>query len=99
MFYEVIKKMDFITTTKIAREGKKAFSDGCKVVLYNNQDIWMIRWKDFYDAIKDSGIIEQIKEELWESKDKTTQQVLEEYEEWKRDKSISLDDFRKKYGV
>lgn len=89
--------MDFTTTTKLAREGKSAFLKWCKVVLHNNKDIWMIRGKDFYDAIKDSWVIEQIREELRESKDPTTCKVLDEYESWK--KGIDLDEFRKKYAV
>ncbi len=89
--------MDFTTTTKIAREGKSAFLSGCKVVLHNNQDIGMIWGKDFYDAIKDSGLVEQIRQELREAKDVETRQVIDEYEQGKQ--GISLDDFRKKYEV
>jgi len=91
--------MDFTTTTKLARGAKKEFESGCRVVLHNNEDIGMIFGKDFYDAIKDSGIIEQIREELWEANDPTTVELVTWHREWKEFDSISLEDFMKKHDL
>lgn len=91
--------MNYTTTTNLARNGKKEFDKGIKVVLYNNEDIGMILWKDVYDAIKDSGLIEQIREEMRESKDPTTSKLVKQYTKGERKNAISLVWFKKKYGI
>jgi len=98
-FIAIVVLMNYTTTTKLARNGKKEFDQGIKVVLYNNEDIGLIMGKDFYDAIKDSGLIEQLREEMWEAKDKTTQMVLEKDAKGDYSDAIDFDDFRKKYKV
>ena len=46
--------MNFTTPTKLARNGKKEFHNGIKVVLSNNEDIGLVIGKDVYVAMKDS---------------------------------------------
>jgi len=91
--------MDFTTTTNLARNGKKEFDHGMKVVLYNNQDIGLIVGKDFYDAMRDSWLIEQLREEMREAKDPTTINLLKKDATNDRTNSLWLDDFRKKYAL
>ena len=91
--------MDFTTTTNLARNGKKEFDHGIKIVMHNNKDIWLVVGKDFYEAMKDSGMIEQLREEMREATDPTTVNLLEKDVNNDRSDAIMLDDFRKKYAV
>jgi hypothetical protein len=50
--------MKITTINILARNMKKEFEQGIKVVQHKNKDIWLIIGKDFYKAIKDNGIIE-----------------------------------------
>lgn len=68
-------------------------------MLCNDQDIWYIIGWEMYTAMRDSGIIDQIREELWEAHDPQTQAVLKASREWDMSQSISLEDFRKKYDI
>ncbi len=90
----------FTTTTEIARKWKKAF-DGLfyNTVLYNNKDIWMIIGKELADMLQENGILDQIREELWELNDPTTCELVEKSRNGEYSDSISLEDFRKKYNV
>jgi len=91
--------MDFTTTTKIARNGKKEFEEGVKIVMCNNEDIGMIWGKDFYEFFKNSTIIEELRQEMREAKDQETKQLIEDYRAWKRKNSMSFDDFIKENGL
>ena len=44
-------------------------------------------------------LIEQLREEMWEAKDKTTQMVLEKDAKGDYSDGIDFDDFRKKYTL
>ncbi len=92
--------MRIISTTELSRKGKKAF-DGLlySTVLYNNKDIGMIIGKELADALEDSGVLQQVREELWELNDPETVEIVKRYREWKQSDEISLEDFRKKYDV
>lgn len=93
--------MELTTTTKLARNWKKEFDSGMKIVMCNNEDIGMIRWKDYYQFFKNSNILEELKQEMREAKDTTTSQMIEQYNKWKTTttNSISFDDFKNKYNV
>lgn len=95
----VTKTSPYTTTTKLARKWRKAFDDNYKIVLCNDQDIWYIIWGEMYTAMRDSGLIDQVREELREAHDSETQAVLKASREWDLSQSISLEDFRKKYDV
>jgi len=47
----------------------------------------------------DSGVISQVREELWESQDKTTTALIDQYESADYSQSINFDEFKKKYDV
>jgi len=92
--------MEFTTTTKIARNGKKEFDKGIKIVMCNNEDIGMIWGKDYYEFFKNSGLIEQIREEMREANDPETVKLISDFRNWKnQEDSISFDDFVKKYDI
>ena len=92
--------MQFTTTTEIARKWSKIFSTFDEaIVLNNNKNIGLLLWWELAQAVLDSGVIQQIREELWELNDKETSQLINSYKNGEKSDSISLDDFRKKYGL
>jgi len=92
--------MHFTTTTELARQGSKIFSTYDEaIVLNNNKNIGLVLGWELAQAVLDSWIIMQIREELWENSDKETSDSVVWYKQWKKWDSISLDDYRKKYGV
>lgn len=92
--------MQFTTTTEIARKGSKIFQEFDEaIVLNNNKNIWLLLWWELAQAVLNSWVLQQIREELWEINDKTTSDLVQWYKEWKKSDSISLRDYRKKYGI
>ncbi len=90
----------FTTTTELARNGKKAFEGLLySTVLYNNKDIGMIIWKEVADALEESGVLQQIREELWELNDPKTVELVKKSREGDLSGAISLEGFRKKYEI
>jgi len=92
--------MQFATTTEISRKGSKAFSWTKETIILNNNKMLglYIPW-ELWQAILDSWVINQIREELWELNDKETVETIRNYKSWKQSDSISLSDYRKKYGI
>lgn len=92
--------MHFTTTTEISRKWSKIFNTYDEaIVLNNNKNIWLLLWWKLAEAVLDSWIIQQIREELWEAEDKETSNMVTWYKEWKKSDSITLDNFRMKYNV
>ena len=92
--------MHFTTTTELARQGSKIFSTYDEaIVLNNNKNIGLVLGGKLAQAVLDSWVIEQIREELWELNDKETSELVSSYKDWKKSDSISLDSYRKKYGI
>ena len=91
--------MNFTTPTKLARNGKKEFHNGIKVVLSNNEDIGLVIGKDVYVAMKDSWLIEQLREEMREANDTTTVKLVKKAQQNDCTNSIWFDDFKKKYDL
>lgn len=92
--------MNFTTTTEIARKGSKAFNiKDYSLVLNNNKNIWLIIWEELWKALIDSGILQQLREELWEINDRETVETIKKYKSGDTSWNISLADYRKKYGV
>lgn len=71
--------MDFTTTTKIARNGRKEFDCDYKIVFCNDEDVGMILGKKMYHALYDSGLLTQIREELREANDPETVKLITDY--------------------
>lgn len=101
MYYFCIKmSMNFITTTEIARNGSKSFKTrDYSLVLNNNKNIWLIIWEELWKALLESWVMDQLREELWETHDKETTTLIKKSKSWDRTDSIGLEDYRKKYGV
>lgn len=92
--------MKFTTTTEIARKGSKIFQTYDEaIVLHNNKNIWLLLGWDLAQALLDSWVLQQLREELWEINDKETTDLIVWYKEWKKSDSISLNDYRKKYEL
>ncbi len=92
--------MQFTTTTEIARKWSKIFKELDEaIVLNNNKNIWLLLWWELAQALLDSGVLQQLKEELWELNDKETVDTIMNYKSWDRSNMIILSDYRKKYNV
>ena len=92
--------MKFTTTTEIARKGSKIFQEYDEaIVLNNNKNIWLILGWKLAQAVLDSGILQQLREELWELNDKETVELIKAHREWKQTDSISLEDFLKENNI
>lgn len=92
--------MQFTTTTEIARMGSKIFQEYDEaIVLNNNKNIWLLLWWKLAQALLDSGVLQQLKEELWEINDNETVETIRKYKLWDKSWNISLSDYRKKHGL
>lgn len=92
--------MDFTTTTELARKGSKIFSEFSEaIVLNNNKNIWLLLGWDLAQAVLDSGVINQIREELWELNDKETSTTVKKYKSWDKEDMINLSDYKNKYAL
>lgn len=61
--------------------------------------IKILLWWDLAQALLDSWVLQQIREELWELNDETTSKLVTWYKKWIKSDSISLNKFRKKYDL
>lgn len=92
--------MNFTTTTEISRKWSKVFEMYDEaIVLNNNKNIGLLLWGKLAQALLDSWVLQQLREELWELNDKETVDEVLSYREWKLEDSISLDNYRSKYGI
>lgn len=91
--------MQFTTTTEIARKGSKIFQEYDEaIVLNNNKNIGLLLGGKMAQAVLESGILRQIREEIWEINDSDTTQLINKYKSKKTSDSIRLDDYEKKYA-
>lgn len=92
--------MQFTTTTEIARKWSKIFSEYDEaIVLNNNKNIGLLLWWKLAQALLDSWVLQQLREEIWEVNDKETVETIKKYRNWDKSWNISLNDYRKKYGL
>ena len=92
--------MQFTTTTEIARKWSKIFQEFNEaIVLNNNKNIWLLLWWALAQAVLDSWVLQQLREELWEINDKETVETIKKYKLWDKSWNIHLNDYRKKYGL
>lgn len=66
----------YTTTKKIAKNVSSEFDCDYKVVFCDDKDIGMIIGKKFSAALMESGVVEQIREEMRESEDATTVDII-----------------------
>jgi hypothetical protein len=92
--------MNFTTPTEIARKWGKIFDELDEaIVLKNNKNIWMLLWWDLAKAVLDSWVLQPLREELWELRDKETCNTIKDYHDWNFKESITMDKFREKYDM
>jgi hypothetical protein len=92
--------MNFTTTTEIARKWSKIFQEFDEaIVLNNNKNIWLLLGWKLAEAVIESWMLQQLREELWELNDEETKKTISDYKNWDDSNSISMEDFRKKYNI
>mgnify|MGYP000716484033 CR=1 FL=1 len=87
--------MDFVSTTEVQKNTKKVFSSntGFQVVLNHNKNVGMILNAELSKHMLDSGLIQQIREEMWELNDPITKKLVRDARAGKNKEAINFDDF------
>ncbi len=92
--------MEFTTTTEISRKGSKAFSQTKEtIILNNNKMLGLYLPAELWQAVLDSWIINQIREELWELNDKETVELVRAYKQWEKTDSIGFYELLKENNI
>lgn len=94
--------LDFISITELQRNIKHVFSSKEKpfqMVLSNNSLTGIVINKEAAEMLLKSGVLDQIREELWELNDPETREVVESANRGDDSDSISLDNFIEEYGI
>jgi len=91
---------DFISITNLQRQLKQVLSskEPLHVVLSNNAVTGLVFSKEAATLLMESGILDQLREELWELNDKETSGLVERSRKGKT-RAIPFDKFAKEYGV
>jgi hypothetical protein len=93
--------MEFTSSTEIAKKWAKVFTQHDEItILKNNNFLGIYLGWALGKAILDSGIINQIREELWELGDAETSSMVDDYKKnglWAESQNFS--DFLKSYNV
>ena len=89
---------NFISTTKLQRSTKSVFSNKkpYQIILHNNDLAWILLSKDLSKILIDSGLLDQIKEELYEANDKETVNIIKNHRSGKT-KPVAYDEIMKNY--
>lgn len=90
----------FISVTHLQRQLKSVFSSTqpIHIVLNNNAVNGLVFSKEAAELFLKSGVLEQLREELWELQDKETRSLVRRQRRGK-DKPVPFDTFAKKYGI
>lgn len=91
---------DFISITSLQRHLKTVFGSKqpMRVVLSKNKINGIVFSKEAATLLLESGMLDQLREELWELNDKETRDVVLKSRKGKV-KGTSFNDFRERYGV
>lgn len=90
---------EYISKTDLQRNPDKVFSKfPFKIVLNNNKQQGMFISQETVDVLMKSGVLNQIREELFELQDKETIKVIAEHKSGKS-KTSALDTFTEKYEL
>jgi hypothetical protein len=92
---------DFISITNLQRKMKSVFASAkpMHVVLSNNAVSGLVFSKEAAELMMESGLLEQLREELWELHDKETLDLVRSSRKKKHSGSIEFSAFVKKYGL
>ncbi len=89
---------EFISITNLQRQLKKVFysKQPIHIVLSNNTVSGLVFSKEATKLIMESGVLDQVREELWELQDKETVRVVRESRKGKGKNSVAFDTWTKK---
>ena len=92
---------EFISITDLQRDLKKVFSSSkpMRLVLSKNQITGLIFSKETVKMLMESGLLDQLREELWELNDKETRDLVLRSRKLKKNEGTPFDDFVKSYGA
>ena len=90
---------DFISTTELQQNPRKAIGKKpIQMILTNNKLTGLLLSAEVAQMMADSGILDQIREELYELQDPETVSIIRRHRKGKS-KPVSFDTVVKKYGV
>lgn len=91
---------EFISITNLQRQLKKVFysKQPIHIVLSNNQVSGLVFSQEAAKLLLESGVIDQIREELWELNDPETRDLVIRSKKGET-KPVPFDTFAKEYGV
>jgi len=90
---------DYASVTDLQKSPKKVFGKKpFQVILQNNHLAGGLLSQEFTELLMESGILEELQQELFELNDKETVGVIKNHRSGKS-KPIAFDDFNKKYGL
>lgn len=101
MFFHAFSMLsDFISITNLQRHLKTVFSSKqpMRVVLSKNQVNGIVFSKEAATMLLESGLLDQLREELWELNDKETRDVVLKSKSGTT-KRVSFNDFATRYGT
>lgn len=92
--------MTYTTITNLVKNGRREFEGApYKTVLSNNEPVGLILSMEVSNVLTESGILDQIREELYELHDSETKDLVERTNTGNLPHRLSLEKFRTKYGV
>lgn len=92
--------MVYTTITNIVKNGKREFSGSpYKTVLSNNRSVGMVLSPEMAQALEENGILDQVREELWELHDEETRQTVEASRLRDFSNAVPFDDFIKSHAI
>lgn len=91
--------MDTISTTELQKNPKKVIDKKpIQMILTNNKVSGLLLSADVAHLMEDSGLLQQIREELFELQDKETVSIIQKHRAGKS-RPVSFDEFQKKYDL
>ena len=90
----------FISTTDLQRNPKEVFQkNGFSAVLKDNKITGLLFTGEGLDVLLDSDFLQQVREELYETNDKKTQEIINDYRSGDKSQSMDFSDFLKESYV
>jgi len=92
---------NFVATTKLKRDTKAVLNaDAPFQIILNNSEVGGILVnKKMAEALLDSDVLQELREELWEAHDPTTSKLIKNARQDKKSDTTTLKAFRQKHDV
>ncbi|PCI23981.1 hypothetical protein COB57_06195 [Candidatus Peregrinibacteria bacterium] len=91
--------MRYISTTQLQRDPKSVFGKAhFQLILSNNKPQGMLISQEVAEYLEKSGLMHQIREELWELHDETTRKTIEEARSHSSE-TMNFTDFAEEYAL